>query len=58
MSLIRDNDDERRSRVEALICELLRPGQHTPAQPRGSDSDDTTEWPPAHRSNWELYRCE
>ena len=28
MSLIRDNDDERRARVEALICELLRPPDH------------------------------
>jgi hypothetical protein len=24
MTLVRDNDDERRARVEALICQLLR----------------------------------
>ena len=27
--LIRDTDDERRARVEALICELLRPREQT-----------------------------
>jgi hypothetical protein len=32
MSLIRDNDDERRARVEALICELLNAHTRTPAQ--------------------------
>jgi hypothetical protein len=32
MSLIRDNDDERRARVEALICELLNAQRHTSAQ--------------------------
>jgi len=37
MSLIRDNDDERRARVEALVCELLDPQRRTPAQRDGSE---------------------
>jgi len=32
MSLIRDNDDERRVRVEALICKLLNAQRQTAAQ--------------------------
>jgi hypothetical protein len=32
MALIHDTDDERRARVEALICELLNAQRHTSAQ--------------------------
>ena len=32
MALIQDTDDERRARVEALICELLNAQRHTSAQ--------------------------
>jgi hypothetical protein len=32
MALIHDTDDERRARVEALICELLNAQRHGSAQ--------------------------
>ena len=32
MALITDTDDERRARVEALICELLNAQRHASAQ--------------------------
>jgi len=32
MALIQDTDDERRARVEALICELLNAQRHASAQ--------------------------
>ncbi|HUK37171.1 MAG TPA: hypothetical protein VLV86_24820 [Vicinamibacterales bacterium] len=41
MSLIRDNDDERRARVEVLICELAPARHHSRHVSRGPDDHVT-----------------